>query len=276
MTYEQLEADIAAWAAAQSDIRAVIAVGSRARGDADRWSDLDLLLFTHDRARYSTPEWLNLFGDVLLTYLDEAAPGDPEWFVIYSGGLKLDVVLLHTDDHSSDLESLMRRDPYQAVFARGVKVLFDRSGSACFLPPQAGAFPAPPSAAAFDKAVSQFLVESVTTAKFIARGDFWRAQWWFAHDLRPILLKLLEWHAHERDTWYNGRFINVWADPRALAALPQTFATCERESLCTALQTMLRLCQLLGEETAARSNFTYPTAAHRKIIDLIDEIFWTA
>ncbi len=272
MTYEKLEAHIAAWAETQPDIRAVIAVGSQARGDADRWSDLDLLLFTGDRTRYVEPGWLHAFGDVWLTYLDEAGPGDPEWFAVYDGGLKVDIVLLQVDDSSLDLEVLMRRYPYQGVFARGLKVLFDQHGQARSLPPQAIKVPTPPSASAFDQAVNGFLLEAATTAKFIVRGDFWRAQHWFAYDLRPCLLKLMEWHAHGRDTWYNGRFIERWADPRVLAALPQTFALYNRESLLMALRSLLELFRLLGEETATRFNFTYPVEMHRKITNLIDSL----
>jgi len=272
ISYEQLESRIATWAATQPDIRAVIAVGSRARGEADRWSDLDLLMFTSERERYLDPGWLRAFGEVWLTYLDEAGPNDPEWFAIFDGGLKLDIVLLKVENNSPGLEQLLQGYPYQTVFARGVTVLFDRHGPARSLPPKAIELPVAPSASTFDNVVSSFLLESVTTARFIARGDLWRAHWWFANDLRPKLLKLMEWHSNGRDSWYNGRFINSWADPRALAALPETFALYERESLHNALRTMLQLFRLLGEETAVRFSFTYPVETHRKIATLIDDV----
>ena len=272
MTYELLEAQFTAWAATQPDIRAVIAIGSQARGDTDQWSDLDLILFSYDRERYVDPDWLRTFGDIWLTYLGEADLNDPEWFVIYDGGLKLDIVLLQVQNNSPDLELLLQRYPYESVFARGVKVMFDQYGNSRSLPRRIIDFNAAPSAVAFDQVVSAFLVESITTAKLIARGDFWRAQHWFAHDLRPQLLQLIEWHSHGRDTWYNGRFINSWADRRVLAALPRTFPLYERQSLSRALQTMLDLLQLLGEETGARLNFNYPIETHRNITHLIDRI----
>lgn len=276
MTYAQLEARIVAWAEAQPDVRAVIAVGSTARGDADGWSDLDLIMFTADRARYLDPAWLATFGTVWLTYLDEAAPGDPEWFAIYEDGLKVDIVLLPVTDPSEELPVLLRGPHYQTVFARGVRVLFDRHGSPRVLPPEPVPIPAPPSNTAFDQVVNGFLLESVTTAKFIARGDFWRAHLWFAHDLRPRLLKLIEWHAYGRDTWYDGRFIDVWADPRALAALPGSFALYDRESVHAALTAMLDLFELLGQEAATRFGYAYPSEAHRKIAHLIDSILGEA
>jgi aminoglycoside 6-adenylyltransferase len=272
MTYEQLESRIATWSENQPDIRAVIVVGSRARGDADRWSDLDLLLFTRDRARYADPAWLQAFGDVWLTYLDQAGPGDPEWFAIYDGGLKVDIVLIQVEDSALNLETLLRQFPYQAVFARGIKVLFDQYEQARSVPPKTVDQPEPPSAAIFDHVVSGFLLESITTAKFIARGDYWRAQHWVAHDLRPRLLKLIEWHAYGQDTWYDGRFIDAWADSRILSMLPQTFALYKQESLIMALKTMLDLFRLLGEESAARFNFTYPLETHHKVTQLISSL----
>ena len=272
MTYETLEANIITWAAAQPDVRAVLAVGSKARGDADQWSDLDLLLFTRDRERYSTDDWLQPFGEVWLTYKDRAGPNDPEWFAIYEGGLKVDIVLLHFEEPDTDLETLLQRYPYQNVFARGIKVLFDQSGPSRVLPPKPVDLPQSPTQAEFMHVVNGFLLESVTTAKFIARGDLWRAQHWLAYDLRPNLLKLIEWHASGRDVWYNGRFMASWADPRALDALPQTFATYERESLQSALTTLLNLCLLVGDETADRFGFTFPRETHYRIKDLIEKI----
>lgn len=272
MTYEQLEERIAAWAATQPDIRALIAVGSKARGDADAWSDLDLILFTETRTRYLEPDWLHRFGTVWLTYQEEAGPGDPEWFAIYDEGLKVDIVLLQVDNTTSDLETLMRQYPYQNVFARGMKVLFDRQGAPRLLPPRPISVPAPPTASAFEHVVNGFLLECVTTAKFIARGDFWRAQHWLAYDLRPGLLKLVQWHAHGHDTWYNGRFMSAWADPRVVEALPTTFALYEWESLEKALVSLLDLFRLVGEETAARFDLRYPTETHRKITQRIKAI----
>lgn len=271
MTYEQLQARIASWAAAQPDIRAVIIVGSQATGRADQWSDLDLVMLTNERARYLDPGWLHSFGAAWLMYLDEAGPDDPEWFALYEGGLKVDFVLLQVDADIPDLELLLQRYPYQTVFARGIKVLFDQHGDPRSLPSKAIDLPSP-SVSAFDHLVGGFLLEAVTTAKFIARGDFWRAQHWFSYDLRPHLLKLAEWHAYGRDTWYNGRFINSWADPRVLAALPRIFALYQRENLSMALQTLLELFQVLGEETATRFHFNYPVEAHRKATALVNSI----
>ncbi len=273
LTYEQLESRLAQWAQTQPAIRAVIACGSRARGDADRWSDLDVMIFTTDRARCAAdPSWLRTFGDVWLTFTEPTAPGDPEWYAVYAGGLKLDATLLDVKDAALDLESLLAFYPYQGVFGRGLNVLYDRAGVPRRIPPRQFAPPAPPTAEAFDVVVSEFLLEALTSAKFIRRGDFWRAQRWLTEFLRRCLLRMIEWHAYGRDTWYSGRFIEDWADPRVRAALPATFALYERASLSAALSAMLALMRLTGEDVAARFGFVYPAQAHEQIRNLVEQI----
>lgn len=74
MTYEELEASLSQWAAREPAVRAVIVVGSRARGEPDRWSDLDTLILTTDRQCYAAdPGWLSAFGGPLLTWKKQRA-----------------------------------------------------------------------------------------------------------------------------------------------------------------------------------------------------------
>jgi aminoglycoside 6-adenylyltransferase len=274
LTYEELEARLADWAAGQAHVRAVIAVGSRARGTPDRWSDLDILLLTSDRDRLAgDPEWLHGLGDVWLTYLDATGPGDPEWYALYDGGLKMDIVLLHVDDPSLDLDTLLSQHPYNGVLARGAVVLYDSAGEPRTMEPREPELAPPPTADEFASIVKGFLLESVTAAKFIGRGDYWRAQRWFAYELRPRLLKMAEWQAHGKDTWYNGRFMAQWADPRAVTVLTQSFTPAERAAMIRTMRLMLTLFKNLGEEVAERHSLDYPGEVHEKVVALIGTVF---
>ncbi len=276
LTYNQLETRVAQWAQTQPAIRAVIAVGSRARPDypADRWSDLDVIIFTTERAAYTADSgWLTTFGAVILSYLDETDPGDPEWYTLYEGGLKLDAALVRVEDPTLDLETLLALHPYQGVISRGVSVLFDRNASPRQLPPKPLPLRALPTAAEFDKTIRGFFLAITTTAKRIARGELWRAQEGFSQNLRRYLLRMIEWHAYGKDTWYSARFIEHWADPRILAALPQAFPALERASLQTSLWALLDLFRWIAGECAARFGFSYPTYTHEQIVALTDSIF---
>jgi aminoglycoside 6-adenylyltransferase len=275
VTYEELEARLAAWAQAQPDVRAVISIGSRARGDADAWSDLDVMIFSTDRDRRAAdPAWLHTFGEVWLTFCELMGDGDPEWFALYDGGIKFDASLMDVppEDAALDLETLLAKHRYKNVFARGVYVLYDRLSPPRRLASTPVTLPDPPTAQQFDATVSELLLETVTAAKFVARGDYWRAQRWLGEFVRARLLALTEWHAYGRDTWYRGRFMERWADPRILAAVPQTFALYQRESLGAALVATLDLARWVGEETATRFGFTYPLAAHDRVAALVAQI----
>lgn len=131
----------------------------------------------------------------------------------------------------------------------------------------------PPSPSEFTNTVNGALLASVSVAKFIARGDYWRAQHWCAADLRVHLLTLMRWQSYGKNTWYGGRFMDEWADPRVLAVIPQVFPALERVSLQQALLDMLDLFKLLGEETAAKFGYGYPAEAHENVQKLVQNIF---
>jgi hypothetical protein len=277
MSYEQLEQRLAAWAAGQPAVRAVLAIGSRGRGDPDRWSDLDVLILTTGRAPYvDDPGWLTALGDPWLKYLEKTDGDDWEWFVLLDAeGLKFDAVLMEVPDEAADLATLLKPYAHWDAIQRGVKVLFDRTGAPRFLPPTP-VIPNPlPSEAEFTKVVSAFLLESVIIARFIDRGDLWRAQYWFEYDMRHRLLRVVEWQAQGqgRDVWFIGRFMEQWADERALAALPKSFALMNRESMEQAMRAMFDLMRLMGTDAAARFGFAYPAAEHDRARALIESIF---
>ncbi len=179
-------------------------------------------------------------------------------------------------DEMVALETMVQAFEHWDAFRRGATVLYDRDGSPRkFAPKPPKAQPAP-SAAEFANVVSGVRLAAVTVAKFIARGDFWRAQRWFANDLHPHLLKLMEWQAQaaaqERDTWYAGRFLDQWADSRAVAALPGVFPQFERESLKAALLALLDVTHWLGEAAASGFGFPFSTATHDEITALVKQI----
>ncbi|MFN8418635.1 MAG: aminoglycoside 6-adenylyltransferase [Anaerolineae bacterium] len=272
MSYELLEKHIVEWAKTQPAIRALISVGSRARGEVDQWSDLDLVIFTTDRERYAKDDdWLRGFGTVWLTYLENAGAGDPEWFAFYEGGLKLDALLFSIQDAALDTAALLASFPYRSVIARGVDVLYDREGTPRRIPAQPFTAPAPLTQPAFDHLINGFLLDAVNTAKFVARNDLWRAQRSLAQQLRSALLTLIAWHAYGRDTWYAGRFIDKWADQRVLASLPSLFPQYDQKSMKRTILAILDLFRWLGEETTTRVGIEFPTA-YEHIAALIQSI----
>lgn len=274
-SYEMLEARLAAWAAGQPAIRAILSIGSRARGTPDQWSDLDVLVFASEPQPYvDDAAWLSELGDIWLAYREDTGAGDPEWYALFAGGFKLDAVLLRVEEPSRSLDEILQAYAHWHAIQRSVDVLFHRFGTRREIPPVPFTPENPPIESEFMNTVNGALLASATVAKFVTRGDYWRAQHWFAADLRPLLLTLMRWQALGKDTWYGGRFMEEWADRRILAALPQVFPALERNSLQKSLLDMLDLFKLLGEETAAKFGYVYPAEAHENIRMLVEDIFY--
>jgi aminoglycoside 6-adenylyltransferase len=269
-SYDHLERKILSWAQKRSDVRAVIVVGSRARDDhpADEWSDLDLMLFvTNPQVFAAHSDWLGEIGQVWIALYNVTGRGDPEWLALFEGGLKVDFVLLTA---TGSLQELIDHSPYYFVLRRGLRVLFDNENATT--PPILPTSPPTPlpTAAEFLDAVNRVLMLATRVARILKHGERWPAKMLCDGELKRHMVTMLEWHARafhgpEYDTWHGERFLDEWADPRALAALPATFGTYEREDLWRALSATLTLFRWLALETADQLGYAYPAQADQRV-----------
>jgi aminoglycoside 6-adenylyltransferase len=258
-------------------VYAAVVVGSRARQDhpADEYSDLDLILYVSDDTDLaSSRAWLAQLGQVWAAALGQAGP-DPEWLVIFAGGVKADFVLAPVNDPAAQrLSNLLAASPHGLVIQRGLRVLVDKLGRGPH--PIEGNRPdvpvisteplSHPEPLVFSNAIEQFLVAASRTAKLVRRADLWRAKMACDCELKGYLLEMLGWHARavhglQRDTWNDGRFIQEWADKRALAELPEAFGDYSQAGLKRALLATLSLYSWLGRTTAERLGYSYPEGA---------------
>ncbi len=264
--YEPFEARILAWANARADLLAGVVVGSRARldGTADQWSDLDLILFTNSPQSYMEDSvWLDEFGDLWAARLYHTGSGYPEWFALYAGGLKVDIVFVPVqpgDRHG--LPQMLADFTFQNVFQRGLRVLFDKTGIAGDEPylPSVKKVPALPTQDEFQNAEAHFWIVAAKAARLVQRNDLWRAKQACDSELKACLLTMLEWHAMavygtERDIWYEGRCLADLAEDRAGSALPGTFAAYDQADLKRALLATAALYHRLADEVAAIQNY---------------------
>jgi aminoglycoside 6-adenylyltransferase len=235
-------------------VRAVALVGSQAREEApaDRWSDLDVILFLDDPDRFAREaDWVQAFGVPLLTFVEPTAVGDRiERRVLFEDGQDVDFVLLSVSD-------LDRLDEVRSVLARGYRVLHDEIGVeealATVPPPDEVGLP---DADALREVASDFWYHAFWTAKKLRRGEVFTALGCLDGYLKWRLVTLLEWQARsldpEVDTWHNGRFLERWADPGALAALEEAYAHYDLRDVARALWATIDLWQGLEEEVARR------------------------
>jgi aminoglycoside 6-adenylyltransferase len=81
--------------------------------------------------------------------------------------------------------------------------------------------------------------------------------------LRDLLFIRLEWQARaskgsKHDTWFRWRFLEEWADPRAVQALRGVLAHYDAEDTWHALLAVMDLFRWLAIETAQHWGFAYP------------------
>jgi aminoglycoside 6-adenylyltransferase len=89
---------------------------------------------------------------------------------------------------------------------------------------------------------------------------------------------MLEWHARALqgqcyDTWLRGRFLEKWADPRALAQLREAFAHYDEEDIWRALFATMNLFRWLAIEAAERLGHAYPTLGDERASGLVNDMF---
>ena len=250
-----IEASIADWAREKPDVHAAVVVGSRARGEtpADRWSDLDVFLVVDDAERYlGSEEWVAEFGVPVLTFLEVTAVGQQkERRVLYEAGEDVDLPVLAL----SDLDRIEVAGP---LLARGYRVLVDEIGLEPRLAEVASREVAerPPSQHELTELASDFWYHALWAAKKLRRGEVFTAKGCMDGYLKWRLLTILEWHARavdpSIDVWHEGRFLERWADPGALAALERAYAHYDLRDVARALWETIDLFQGLEEETARR------------------------
>jgi aminoglycoside 6-adenylyltransferase len=268
----ELLESITAWAQNQAGIRLVAQVGSGARQDhpADEWSDLDLVLVADDPQDWlASTRWLAEFGEVWFSFLERDPAGTPiERRVLFASGQDVDFIILPVASARQGFAGTFIPE----IAARGLRVLLDKADLLAGLPVGAAPGPAqPPSLEEFSEVVNDFWFHAVWTAKKLRRGELWVAKTCCDDYLKRLLLRMLAWQAQAGpgggvDTWFNGRFLEQWAAPAALAKLRIAFAHYEPEDVWRALQASMELFDQLARETAAAWGHAYPAAQAEKVM----------
>lgn len=106
-------------------------------------------------------------------------------------------------------------------------------------------------------------------AKKLRAGRLYAAQRWY-NAQREDVMRMVEWHARltrnlPASTWYRDKYLEQWADPRVIAALPQIYAAYDAADLQRALFAMMDVFRWVAHETAEHLSYPYRQTSATKI-----------
>jgi Streptomycin adenylyltransferase len=163
-------------------------------------------------------------------------------------------VLAHLErslQESVDAEAAVRR-------LSSFRVLVDRAGLAPLL--ERPALPPPAvDAAVLAELTADVWYHALWTAKKLRRGEVWVARACVDCYLQAKLVELAALHARTvdpaADAWHGGRFLERWADERAVDGLRRSL-TRDRDDVPAAIRRSVELFDRLADETAQRLGVT--------------------
>lgn len=273
------------WSESRRDVRAAMVFGSQAGMNnslVDEWSDVDIAFFTTKPGLYikdnawmheMVPLWAGIV-DTKETWGGLAAAGG---FSVYKDGLLVDFVVLSKTRAQwikffiglLNLRPSLWQQLHNPIvelskglaefFQCGVRVLVDKDGfveqleQATIAVPKDS--PSPPSAEEFQQNADGFWVDPPRVVANLRRGNLAGAM----AGSRPIkkqLLKMVAWHARAKHGWENDgtgyrlKWIERWADPYVLEALPRIYARYDADDMWRALFETMNMYHRLTAETA--------------------------
>jgi aminoglycoside 6-adenylyltransferase len=113
-------------------------------------------------------------------------------------------------------------------------------------------------------------------SKQLVRHELWMALGTVDHQVKECLLTMMEWQAISAnpelgDTWYGGRRVQEWADPRWVAALRETWPSYDVERAWDALLATLELFSQVAKETAESLGHRYPVDEELRVRTWIND-----
>jgi len=254
------------WGKNCDNLHAALVIGSQARTDnkADKYSDLDIIMFVDDPALFlASDQWLKDIGEYHISFIENTMGGLKERRVLFGGALDVDFIIVPTDKMDA-LGGGMATEILQS----GYRILVDKIGLQEKLPlisteKQPSALPTQQD---FTNLTNDFWYHSVWTAKKLKRGEIWAAKFCVDSYMKWQLLSIIEHHARtmhgaEYNTWYGGRFIDKWAEPWILEKLAECFAHYNKDDIKNALLATMDLFRMVATQIADKLEFEYPYEA---------------
>ncbi|OMP77906.1 aminoglycoside 6-adenylyltransferase [[Flexibacter] sp. ATCC 35208] len=271
-------------AAVKNDLKAIISFGSTGSQNPDRFSDLDLYVFTTDLREYLNTEiWKRCFHNVQSVFVRRNME-EHIVLVLLENGLCIDIVLLNEARFRTVKRYLSLKD-YRVLFSmparkkrlakytteafydmvkRGYEILYDKIGVTDVIERIMQEHSNVPdhyrlNRDLFYKNYHQFWQTNYNMEIKLKRGDFVYAVMVLDNLAKKLLVEMVEWfaqlHNPQKDVFYNGRKMQQWCDASLVNELMQTFLHSDIEQMQKAVLKSLDIYRALSHQVAAEKGF---------------------
>jgi aminoglycoside 6-adenylyltransferase len=270
---ERLIKTIKQWAGEQEDIRGVILIGSYVqKNKVDPVSDIDLCFFTTEPEKYHVQDaWLQNFAPVWLSLFQEQNTTFV-WNTIFDPGILAEFYIY-------PIEALQDiTDHLPPNFNPGYQILLDKDKRLRKLPKASGKIQPPeiPNVETFQTTIKLFWFNALQVAKYLWRGELWRAKH-YDWTTKQLLLKLLGWHAlmcrrQANFTFYEGKNFQSWISPEIYTDVMTAFGRFYPADSWRALEITIRLFSRFSKEVAEALGASDMQEIENKILPMIEDM----
>lgn len=279
----ELLSKIEAFVNTTNDICFLGLIGSASNNEMlnDEYSDIDLIAVSNNLLKYfDNDQWLYSIDEVWMTFT-ESVPDLNHWErrCVFKDGIDVDFVLVEEAKLVSDSDAFT---VLKEICHSTLKVIVDKKNISrhfknIISDKKEHSFP---GEIEYNNVVNDFYFHYLWTFKKCLRGEYWIALQCINGYIKKRTLTMLEWYEHslhgkEYNTFYNGRYLEMWVDTPLLDEIKSTFSSYDKKSILNSLIANKKLFAKIAKETAIMNGFTFPEIQEKKLSDWINSEYIT-
>ncbi|MDR2590390.1 MAG: aminoglycoside 6-adenylyltransferase, partial [Oscillospiraceae bacterium] len=193
------------------------------------------------------------------------------WRTVYDDVLDIDFAIVPIKEINTYI------NPW--VLRRGYNILIDKIDLITTISQinMSKIFPTLPDEESFINLANELWYLSIWTAKKIKRGELWTAKVCLDSTMKQKLLTLIEWYTHatkglDSNIWYDGRFIEEWAQKWIIEKLVDCFSHYSQSDMKKALFSTMELFNLIAIKLTKKLYFSYSQSEFIYAINTVQKI----